>query len=84
MCFTLRLLTANYMTQLKLLSAVKHWLAMFLCIKISPGFVYVNSLGGTLLSEQPIRRYSGDYPFDKFLKYSGSSISFSATYSEFP
>lgn len=40
--------------------------AIFLWIKISPGYVYVNSFGGHLLSEHPINKYLGYYPLESF------------------
>lgn len=43
-------------------------LAIFLWMKISPGSVSVNSLGGALESEQPISKYLGLYPLASFTK----------------
>lgn len=43
-------------------------LAIFLWMKISPGSVSVNSLGGALESEHPISKYFGLYPLESVLK----------------
>lgn len=63
---TIQLKNKKYILTFKSVGITR--LAIFLWMKMSPGSVSVNSLGGALESEQPINKYFGFCPFASFLK----------------
>ena len=67
--------TANWITERQFISVWITRLATFLWTKSSPGSSPTISLAGTLLSEQPIHRNSGDCCYDSFAKKPGYLIS---------
>src|SRR6185436_4559553 len=78
MCLTLRMSTANCMTDRQLRSVCTTMLAMLRWTNTSPGSSPVIWLAGTRLSEQPIHRYSGACWFDSRWKNSASSATIRA------
>src|SRR6476660_1504375 len=69
---TLRMSTANCITERQLRSVCTTRLAMLRWTKSSPGSRPTIWLAGTRLSEQPIQRYSGNCWRESLLKNSGS------------
>src|SRR4051812_38568862 len=73
MCRTLRMSTANWITDRQLRSVCTTTLAMLRWTNTSPGARPVIWFAGTRESEQPIQRYCGDCWRARREKYSGSA-----------